>query len=266
MTGCTDPTEVLLKWLNAEHPARLAWRAYREDEKEIATASCQRHLREYAQTFIDAGFDPSQWRWWDQIATDIANSRTRPRRMRDGTVDLDFLDVDEPVRSPIDLSKYTPPDPESPSDGPSPDDWLKDLEYEGRRRASVIFWRYIASPRPTALGRCKRCERYYAGREGKVYCSQACASAASAVRATRERFEALRTVKLERLQKAIVRFAAERRRKPAKDWRRRVVALANQRLAEDDERRVTLTFLTRAINNKDLNSPRRVARHKKKGG
>jgi hypothetical protein len=98
-------------------------------------------------------------------------------------------------------------------------------------------------------GPCPRCSRFFVRKSLKqsVYCSRRCASQRSAIEAIIKRRTKKRTLKLRLAEKTITEFEALRkRRRITKTWKEWVV---------DRHPEITTWFLTRALNNRELEAP-----------
>jgi hypothetical protein len=94
-------------------------------------------------------------------------------------------------------------------------------------------------------GPCDRCGRYYIKKrlDQKRYCGRRCAHLASAVRSTRKRLDAEKQEKLRRAIQAAKSWETTRTQLGWKDW------------VHQKEPDITPKFLTRAVNNGDLQAP-----------
>lgn len=122
----------------------------------------------------------------------------------------------------------------------------RSTEQEHKQLALELFALLVIDARwPRFGGPCDRCERYYLKRriDQKRYCGRRCAHLASAVRSTRKRLDA---EKAEKLCRAI---------QAAKDWRTARTSLAWKEWVSRKEPDITPKFLTRAVNNGELEAP-----------
>jgi hypothetical protein len=96
-------------------------------------------------------------------------------------------------------------------------------------------------------GPCDRCGRYYVKRRTsqKKYCEQRCGSAATATAATKARRLGMHGEKLRRARVLARRWSRSRTRLDWKEWISRT------------ERRLSLQFLTRALNKGELREPKK---------
>jgi hypothetical protein len=113
--------------------------------------------------------------------------------------------------------------------------------------ALSYFMKLLINPYWDMLGGpCYRCDNYYIKntKRQKVYCSRGCATAATAIPATRKRRNAEHVKKLNKAEQAINLWALRRRRKDWKEW-------------VHDQTGLTVKWLTRAANLGDLIPPDR---------
>lgn len=98
-------------------------------------------------------------------------------------------------------------------------------------------WERLAGP-------CARCGNYYIRRTAlnKAYCSRSCGTRATALAATKRKREEERAAKLHRVDKLCQQWRTTRTKKDWKSW----ICV---------QRDITKSFLTRAVNNGDLNPP-----------
>jgi hypothetical protein len=130
------------------------------------------------------------------------------------------------------------PFPPTPGRGKS---WPKNL-------ALSYFMMLITNPLWEKLGGpCARCSKFYvkATIRQNVYCSKACARTETAVKATRRQREKERKGRISRAQDVIDRWVSSQK---SPNWKERV----------SRETGLTLNWLTRAINKKDLRPPSNV--------
>src|SRR5579875_838360 len=116
-----------------------------------------------------------------------------------------------------------------------------------RTKAVVLFITLLVSPIWHKLaGPCPRCGDYYLKKRASqtVYCSRQCGNAATAAKRTREKFEAARNKKLNRLRAAAAAWNPAR--SDGMDWRRWIAQRA----------KVDLRFVASAIRNQEIQKPR----------
>lgn len=112
--------------------------------------------------------------------------------------------------------------------------------------AAVLFVNLVLNPYWESLGGpCRRCDKYYIKKtvRQESYCSRRCGAAITALEATRSRRQAQLEKKLEMAQGAIKEWQKQR---PAVDWKSWVCL----------QTELTLTFLTRAVNNGAIHPPK----------
>ena len=112
--------------------------------------------------------------------------------------------------------------------------------------AAVLFVNLVINPYWESLGGpCRRCDKYYVKKtvRQESYCSRRCGAAITALEVTRGRRQAQQKQDLEVAQKAIDAWQEQR---SATDWKRWTSL----------ETKLTLSFLTRAVNRGLLQPPR----------
>ena len=119
---------------------------------------------------------------------------------------------------------------------------------EAEHTADRLFAILVSSPRSADVGRCRRvaCGRYFVGRpkkRQKQYCSDLCRTVESSKRSAKERRKKEKAEKLRRVKDAYTKWNAKPRR--GNDSKRWIVNSA----------RVSLTWLTRALNRKEVIPP-----------
>jgi hypothetical protein len=119
-------------------------------------------------------------------------------------------------------------------------------EIDPYKEALRLFIELLLNPACDKLsGPCPRCRNYYICRSArnKVYCSRSCGTRATALAATRKRREQEHVSKLLRATVAAGEWSTTRTSKEWKTW-------VSRRHPE-----ITVRFLTRAVNNGQLESP-----------
>jgi hypothetical protein len=112
--------------------------------------------------------------------------------------------------------------------------------------AAQRFASLVTGPLAGKIGKCKRCQQYFAafkGSKNKVFCSRKCATGLTALKSTRERRKRERQEKIAKCQQALMEY---RKKKPRKGWKEFV----------SKEAGVTIKWLTRAVNQHVIIPPR----------
>lgn len=114
-----------------------------------------------------------------------------------------------------------------------------------KHQALAHFMDLIVNPQWHKLGGpCERCGKYYVKKTArqKAYCSRRCGSVNTAMASTRRKREEQRADKMRRAQAAADNWAKVRTRQPWKRW----VSM---------QTKITVKWLTRAVNRGDLRAP-----------
>lgn len=130
--------------------------------------------------------------------------------------------------------------------------WNSRPDMDPRGEALRWFVEFLINPDCRKLaGPCDRCGRYYIRKSArnKRYCSRSCGTKATAIAATKRARTAEHQRKLERARKAIREYAKARTKVDWKHW----VAL------KEREEGITPKFLTRAVNNGELQVPPHIS-------
>jgi hypothetical protein len=116
--------------------------------------------------------------------------------------------------------------------------------------AAQRFASLVTGPLADRIGKCKRCQQYFAalkGAKNKVFCSRKCATGLTALNSTRARRKRERREKIVKCHQALVEYRKGLPRK--QDWKRFVAKKAG----------VTVKWLTRAVNRREITPPRKDA-------
>jgi hypothetical protein len=209
-------------------------------------------LREYASTWVKAGYRLEEWPMRDMLQKDIQAMTVFLMARPDG----------QPYVMTV-LGHIKPPEPLSPVDldvdaEQNPSLYCADLEHSSQLKASEIFLRFILSPYYGRIGQCARCGKWFFNSSGKKtrYCSLKCSrleTSNEVKKATRER-EALN--KIQRVEDAIKAF----NRLPKTE--RRAISLRPHGwkgwVAKEARHKVTTNFITRLLNAQRIEPPNEI--------
>jgi len=228
----------ILEILNPEpEPAEEeSWRDARTGMNFETLFECGQQLSELMDTWLAAACCLDRWPLQGQLEDDLNRRRIRLAKDRAGRVSYEFSG---PYRKMVDLGL---------GGGYQID------EAPGRTYAVSMFFQFVTGPFQRDVGKCKRGGKYWRNHwnhESKAYCSARCSSADTATRVTRERREKEHRAKLGLVQAAIRQFDRLPAYKRSRlNWKKWVKAEAGPE--------VTISFITRAVNKRELKAPRGV--------
>jgi Family of unknown function (DUF6076) len=218
-------------------------------------------LLEYFTTWIAADYDLKKWSMREQFRARLFNMRPvlKEEGGRPIVTVAQFKGSYQQFRQFEEM--HVPMHQEAPDD-------LEEIEREmleeaGESRAFKTFRQFLQSPFYNAIGQCLTCKRFYlmtTGHSGRKYCSQKCASKDTALKAMAKRNQRIKTLKLQAVRKAINDFKRLPKSKrltaeASQGWKSWVANHANARLRRVGCR-VSMTFVTRALNSREVTGPK----------
>jgi len=208
----------------------------------------QKHLRRYAESWMEANFRIEHWSLRERLETDINRQRIRMFQASPGPLLMKVEGKTIPVE-PLDQKPFVTPSWDFLDLTIGPEEFDENHELEGRKRAARLFFEFITGPFWNGLKVCERCGRFFIntkGHQNKVFCSRYCSKTKTALTSTKQQREENYSEKLEKVKEAISELAqlpdAERQRSHWKAWVAKKTGI--------DQR-----FITQAITRRKLTEP-----------
>ncbi len=125
----------------------------------------QKHLRRYAESWMEANFRIEHWSLRERLETDINRQRIRMFQASPGPLLMKVEGKTIPVE-PLDQKPFVTPSWDFLDLTIGPEEFDENHELEGRKRAARLFFEFITGPFWHRLKVCGRCRRFFINTSG----------------------------------------------------------------------------------------------------